>query len=78
MKKIRTITDNLRENVFEQEEDCYNSVRVGNFWSNNCVEYESDGDKNKTLSIEEYLNKNRPYLNIIINDLKKSDTWKVN
>ena len=38
MKKIRTITDNLRENVFEQEEDCYNSVRVGNFWSNNLLQ----------------------------------------
>ena len=30
--------DNLRENVFEQEEDCYNSVRVGNFWSNNLLQ----------------------------------------
>ena len=38
MKKIRTIIDNLRENVFEQEEDCYNSVRVGNFWSNNLLQ----------------------------------------
>ena len=78
IKKATTIRDNLREKLFEQEEDYYHSVRVGNFWSNNCVEYKSDGDKNKTLSIEEYLNKNRPYLNNIINDLKKSDTWKIN
>ena len=28
---------------------------------------------NKTLSVEEYLNKIRPYLKDIINDLKKSD-----
>ena len=38
---------------------------------------ESYGDKNKTLSVEEYLNKIRPYLKDIINNLKKSDTWKI-
>ena len=26
------------------------------FWSNNYVEYESNNDRNKTLSVEEYLN----------------------
>ena len=31
----------------------------------------------KTLSVEEYLNKIRPYLKGIINNLKKSDTWKI-
>ena len=30
-----------------------------------------------TLSVEEYLNKIRPYLKDIINNLKKSDTWKI-
>ena len=29
------------------------------------------------LSIEEYLNKIRPYLKDIINNIKKSDTWKI-
>ena len=50
---------------------------MSNFWSNNYIEYESDGDRNKTLSVEEYLNKIRPYLEDIINNFKKSDTWKV-
>ena len=38
-------------NLFEQEEeeDYYKSVRIGNFWNNYCIEYESDGDRNKTL-----------------------------
>ena len=31
----------------------------------------------KALSVEEYLNKIRPYLKDIINNLKISDTWKV-
>ena len=45
--------------------------------SNNYIEYESNNDRNKTLSVEEYLNKIRPYLKDITNDLKKSDTWKI-
>ena len=29
------------------------------------------------LSVEEYLDKIRPYLKDIINDLKQSDTWQI-
>ena len=66
------------KNLFEQEkENCYKSVRVNNFWSNNHIEYESNGDRNKTLSVEEYLNKIKPYLKDIVSNLKKSDTWKI-
>ena len=32
-------------------------ARVGNFHSNNYIKYESNGDRNKTLSIKEYLMK---------------------
>ena len=35
------------------------------------------GDKSKTISVEEYLNKVRQYLKDIINNLKKSDTWRI-
>ena len=45
--------------------------------SNNYIEYKSNGDRNKTLSVEEYLNKIRPYLKNVINNLKISDTWKI-
>ena len=45
--------------------------------SSNFIEYETNGDRNKTLSIEEYFIKIRPYLKDIINDVKKSDTWKI-
>ena len=41
------------------------------------IEYESNGDRNRTLSVEKYLNKTRLYLKDIINNLKKSDTWKI-
>ena len=49
-------------------------VRVSNFWSNNYIDHESNGDRNKTISVEKYLNKIRPYLKDIMNNLKKSDT----
>ena len=52
-------------------------MRVSNVWSNNYIEYKSNSDKNKTLSIEEYLNKSRPYLKDIINNLRKSNTCKI-
>ena len=39
--------------------------------------YESNADRNKAPSVEEHLNKIRLYLKDIINNLKKSDTWKI-
>ena len=41
------------------------------------MDYESNGDRNKTLSVEEHLNKIIPYLKDIINNLKKSGTCKI-
>ena len=61
----------------EEEKSYYKPVRVSNFWSNNYIEYESNGDRNKTLSIKEYLIKVSPYLKDIINNLKTSDTRKI-
>ena len=64
-------------NRFEHEEEDYcKSLRVVHFWSNGYIEYKSKGDR-KTLSVKKYINKIRPYLKDIINDLKKSDTWKI-
>ena len=71
LKDIRNITNH--------EEECYyKPVRVGIFWSNNYIEYESNGDRNKTLSVRKYINKIGLYLKDIIYNLKKSDTWKIN
>ena len=39
------------------------------------VEYHSNGDKDKNVSIEEYINMIKPYLSDIINDHK--DEWKI-
>ena len=53
---------------FQEEEDYDKLARVGNFCRNNYIEYESNGDKNKTLWIKENFDKIKPYLKNIIND----------
>ena len=59
-------------NPFEQEkEDYYKPEKVGNFWSNNYIEYEINSDRNVTLLLEEYLNKIWPHLR----DIKSEKTW---
>ena len=52
------------------------NLKVNNFWDNSYIEYESNGDKNKNLSLYEYLNKIETYLKNIIN-FKNSDAWKI-
>ena len=80
VKGIKDIALRNIKNLFEyekEEENYYKPVRVNNFWRNNYIEYISNGDKNRMRSVEEYLDKIRPYLRGIINDLKQSDTWKI-
>ena len=75
-KIIKDITRRDIRNLFEneEEENYYKPVRVSNSWKNNYIEYKSNGDRNKTLSMEGYLDKIRPNIKDITNNLKKSDT----
>ena len=68
-KEIKGIKDIVLRNI-----NHYKSIRVNYFWSNNYIEYKSNGDRKKTLSVKEYLDKIRLYLKDIMNDLKQSDT----
>ena len=68
---------NLFEHEEEEESYC-KQVRVSNFWSNSYIEHESNGDRNRTQSVEEYLNKISPHLKDIINNLKKSINNSIN
>ena len=80
-KETKAIKDRIIrdiKNLFKhEEENHYKLVTVSTFYSNNYIEYESNSDRNKTLSVEEYLDKIRPYLKDIVNNLKKSDAWKI-
>ena len=76
MIKNRIIRD--ISTLFEQAgKDYYEPKRVSNFWNNNNIEYESNGDKNRDLSLDEYLNKIKSYFRNIIINPQKSDAWKV-
>ena len=81
-KQIKGIKDIVLSNIknlfeYEKEVNYYKPVWVSNFWSNNYIEYKNNGDRNKILSTEEYLDKITPYLKDIINDPKQIDTWKI-
>ena len=45
---------------------------------NDYIEYESKGDKEKILSVKEYLYMIRPYLSDMLNDHKSEGEWKFN
>ena len=62
--------------LFDQE-DYYEPKRANKFWNNNYIKYKNNGDKNRNLSLDEYLNKIGTYLRNIIVNLQNSDTWKV-
>ena len=59
-----------------QWEHSYKPVKVGNFFYSNYIEYESRGDRNKSLSVKGYLKEIKFYLMYIIINLQKSNTWK--
>ena len=60
------------EHLFEEinENDYYKPILVKSSHKEGYKEYESRGDKNKELSIEEFLNKIIPYLKELINNHK--------
>ena len=58
-------------------EDYYKPIIVKGAFNNNYIQYESKGDKDKKLTISEYLDKIRPYLVDIINDHKNQSEWKI-
>ena len=53
----------------------YKPTIVKRGYSNNYVEYKSEGDK--LLTIEEYLNLIEPYLRELINDHKNKGEWTI-
>ena len=67
------IIRNIRSHFEQQEEDYYVPKKITNFWDNNYIEYECNGDKNRKLSLDKYISKIKPYLRNIIINLQNSD-----
>ena len=71
-------SDKIKRNIralYESQEEYYEPKRIKSAFNDNYVEYEGNGDKDKSLSIEEYLIIIGPYLSNIIDDHK--DEWKI-
>ena len=54
MRDVRNLFD------LSIDEDYYKPIKTNDAFNGNYIEYESKGDKDKTLSIKEYLNMIRP------------------
>ena len=68
------------ENLFDEasEEDYYKPILVKSSFKRNYKYYESRGDKEKRLSVKQYLNKITPHLYDLINDHKIARrVWKI-
>ena len=78
-KENEAIKDRMIRDIrtlIEKEEKDYKPMRVGNFW-NNYIEYKNSGDRDKNLSVKEYLDRIKPQLRDIITHFQKSDAWKI-
>ena len=59
------------------DEDYYEPIITKSAFNNNYIQYESGGNKDKNLSVEEYLDRIKPYLSDIINNHKTQGTWRI-
>ena len=76
MKQFQTIIRDIRT-LFEQEEEYYyKTVIISKVW-NDYIKYESNTDRNKNVSVKEYLNVVKLYLKDMITNLQITDTWKI-
>ena len=62
IEEIKVTLYDTRNNLFKPEKDNYKQVRNGNGFSSNYIEYKSNGEKDKTLSIKDNLDEIKPYL----------------
>ena len=66
------------ENLFNKiNEDYYKPIKTNRTFNDNYMEYESRGDKDRNLSLEDYLNIIRPFLKDMINNHKNYGEWKI-
>ena len=59
------------------DENYYKPVITKSAFNKNYIPYENKGNKDKILTINEYLDMIRPYLSDIIKDRKTQGEWKI-
>ena len=67
------------ENLFNKisEEDYYEPIKIKHTFEDDYIEYESRGNKDSNLTLEEYLNIIRQYLRDMIDNHKANSEWKI-
>ena len=73
-KGIRDVKDLFHLSI---DENYCKPIITNDAFNNNYIQYESTGDKDKTLTPSEYLDMIRPYLSDIINDHKTQGEWRI-
>ena len=76
-KVFRDFQKVFREFSLHPVKDHYKPVKTVSALNNNYIQYESIGDKDKNLSIKEYIDIIRPCLSDITNNHKTQGEWKV-
>ena len=59
------------------KKDVHKPIKISGAFSDNFVEYQSNGNRDKSISIARYLNNIRENLKKLINDQKKNGEWKI-
>ena len=58
------------------DEDYCKPIITNGAFNNNYIQYKSKGNKDKILTVNQYLDIIRPYFSNIINDHKTQGEWK--
>ena len=59
------------------DKDYHKAIIVKSAFNNKYVKYESNGERDKILTPDEYLNMIKPHLVEMINDRKNKGEWKI-
>ena len=61
----------------KSKKDVYKPIKISGAFSDNFIEYQSNGNRDRSISIARYLNNIREHVKKLIEDKKKSGEWKI-
>ena len=63
--------------IIKRKKDAYKRIKIYGAFDDSYVEYKSDSNKDKSISITRYLNNITEHLRKLINDKRKKGEWKI-
>ena len=73
-RRIKDVKDLFDLSIYE---DYYKPIITNSVFNSNYIQYESRGNKDKIVTISEYLDMIGPFLSDIINDQKTQGEWRI-